>query len=115
VVVAAAAAAAAAVVVVAAAAAAVVVTHCICEDIYSLFSHWLCDPHPFFPMTWSLPALAFYVIVCFAPEKEGFRNSASALFQNYYFRLVKAGYQSCCLMMWIRRFVSFLLLLWSQH
>ena len=49
------------VVVAAAAAAAVLVTHYIYDDIYSLFSHWLCDPHLFLPMPSSLRGLAFYV------------------------------------------------------
>jgi hypothetical protein len=47
------------VVVMVVAAAAVLVTHYICDDIYALFSHWLCDPHLFLPMPSFLRGLAF--------------------------------------------------------
>ena len=60
------------IVVVVAAAAAVLVTHYICDDISSLFSHWLCDPHLFLPMPSSLRGLAFYVVSDSDPSWKAF-------------------------------------------
>jgi hypothetical protein len=57
---------------VAAATAAVLVTHYICENMSSLFSHWLCDPHLFLSMPSSLRDLAFYFVSDSDPRWKAF-------------------------------------------
>lgn len=55
-------------------------THRIGDDTYFLLCHWLCDPHPFFPVFLSSRTQAVYMILDSDPSWKVFGVSSRLLF-----------------------------------